>query len=107
MSEFLDRLRMWPWLVATLGLAAVVYSFSPQTLEIAPWKAVLLTGAAYLGYLLDRATSPYARPHEVIRQASHAPTEAMRIAWLQVAASAMLRRAIIMAAVIVGAALGV
>lgn len=101
MKAVLDTLRMSPWLALTVALAVLVYAIAPAQLEVAIWKAMLLSGAAYLGYWIDRNVFPYARPHEVLEYARRAPEAALY------AALAMLRRAVIIAAVVIAAALAV
>ena len=96
MHAVLDIFRMAPWLTLTAILAVAVFFVAPQQLEVAMWKMLLLSGAAYLGYWVDRNVFPYARPHALL--------DAKRE---DLAAVAMLRRAIIIAAVVVGAALAV
>lgn len=59
--------------------------------EVILYKAVLIMGAAHLGYWIDRCLFPYARPHLAVTA--------------EVGNAAMVRRAIIVAAVIVGFAL--
>ena len=101
MQALLDKFRMCPWALLTVALAALVWWIQPVQLEVAVWKAMLLSGAAYLGYWIDRNVFPYARPHEVLEYAKRAPEAALY------AALAMLRRAVIIAAVVIAAALAV
>lgn len=84
--------RAWPWLVmAALLLFGVIWVSPTQALMLL-WSLAKLSLAAYLGYWLDRTLFPYARPHDP------------RVGG---PANAMLRRAIIVAAVVIGLALGV
>ncbi len=101
----IDKLRMYPWLALTVVLVAVVYFIAPQQLEVAAWKALLISGAAYLGYWVDRNVFPYGRPHELLERAEAEPGEAYAL--YRAAGVAMIRRAIIIGATVIAAALAV
>jgi len=102
------------WLAAALVLLALIAAISPVQLPVVAYKAALIALAAVLGYWLDRALFPYARPDGYLvrdwRHGTTAPTGDADFpvvpAYLQVFCHAMLRRAIVIAAVVVGVALG-
>lgn len=100
-------MRMSPWLVITAALVAMVYVIAPAQLEVAGWKLLLLSGAAYLGYWMYRHLYPYARPHELINHALEARDPRISDIYAQLAQAAMYCRAIIIAAVVLAAALAV
>lgn len=94
--------RMAEWLLVAVALALAVYFTAPPPGEydaalwrIALHKAMLVAAGGWLGYGVDRSTAPYARP------------DIFLVGGRETAfAAAMLRRAVIMAACIVGMALG-
>ncbi|ECA8970980.1 hypothetical protein ETB55_11580 [Salmonella enterica subsp. enterica serovar Omuna] len=88
--------RLSGWLVASVVLFALIALISPQQLPVVIYKLSLISLAAVLGYWLDRSLFPYARPNWF--QTDH--NERM------VFAAAMLRRAVIVAAVCLAVAMG-
>ena len=50
------------WLAVALLLLAVIAVVSPVQLPVVLYKAALIALAAVIGYWLDRALFPYARP---------------------------------------------
>jgi hypothetical protein len=74
--------RLSSWALAALAQAPVVL-----------YKSALVTLGAVLGYWLDRALYPYARPHELIGED-----------WIM--SLACLRRALIVIACVLGLTLG-
>lgn len=84
--------RHWQLKLATIALLAVVGWINPPTLETTINKLSLATLGALVGYQIDALVFDYARPSQV--------PEA-------VVPSAMLRRALIMAAIVIGVTLGV
>lgn len=83
-----DLMRAWQWLVAAAVATLMVLVFYPQLAGYLVWGLTKLTWAIWLGYFADRILYPYARPHE-------APDNPM----LQI------RRAIVVAACVIGLAL--
>lgn len=83
--------RMSAWVYISIPLLIVVVLLSPQKVGLVIYKLNLVTIAAALGYWLDRGAFPYARPDQV--------AEALMPA-------AMIRRAVIMAAVVLAMAMG-
>lgn len=84
------RMLEW-WAIALISFALIAY-FHPQQVPVTVYKVSLLSLFAVLGFRLDRGIFPYSRPDQV--------GDAHK-------ASAELRRAIVIAAVIVGGMLGV
>jgi hypothetical protein len=84
--------RLWKTALATALALAVLGWLAIDQLGIIYKKSILVAVAAVLGYYIDRAAFPYARPHD-FKDGS-------------IFAACMLRRAIIMAAVTLAMALG-
>lgn len=96
----LKHLRMgWMGLFAGL-LLAMVYYLSPQQFPIVLHKLSLVALAGVFGYWLDRHLFPYARPHLAI---ANCRIDARAV---PLAAGAMIRRAIIVAACLIAVAVG-
>lgn len=110
--------RMSGWLLLAIVLMVVVAAIAPQKLGVTTYKLSLLALAGVGGYWLDRAFFPYARPdgyltavdwklrlREIGKQAGDAD---LRIVpgYEHVFAAAMLRRALIVGASILGMAMG-
>ncbi|WP_369951969.1 putative holin [Ralstonia syzygii] len=106
--------RMVGWLVAAVLLAALIAVISPQQLPVALYKLSLISLAAVVAYWLDRGLFPYARPDAYLRQDwRHGTDELENEADYQIVAgyelvfaAAMLRRAAIVAGIVIGVALG-
>jgi hypothetical protein len=102
------------WLALALVLLALIAITSPAQLPVVLYKASLIALAAVLGYWLDRALFPYARPDGYLardwRRGTNEPTGDADFpvvsAYMPAFCHAMIRRAIIVAAVIIGVALG-
>lgn len=91
----MKNFRMLDWLVIAMLLAGIIYLIAPQQLPVTLYKLSLISIAAAVGYRIDRSMFPYARPD--IFEVGGRDT---------VFAAAQLRRAIVVAACIVGVALG-
>lgn len=97
--------------VALLAALAVV---SPVQLPVALYKLTLIALAAVVGYWLDRALFPYARPDGYLvfdwRQGTDEPVGDVDypvvMAYVRVFTAAMIRRAIVVGAVVLGVAQG-
>lgn len=102
------------WLAIAVALLALIAIVSPVQLPVVAYKASLIALAAVLGYWLDRALFPYARPDGYLVRDWRLGTEAPQgdadypivPAYLPAFCHAMLRRAIVIAAVVIGVALG-
>lgn len=88
--------RMLSWLAISLALTAAIYLVAPHQLQVTLYKLSLITTAAWLGYWIDRSLFPYARPDKIYDDTFNA--NEMNLA--------SLRRALIIAACVIGAALG-
>jgi hypothetical protein len=102
--------RMAGWLYVSLALALAILLLAPYQLPVTLYKLSLITSGAWLGYWLDRALFPYARPGCFIQWGASpgGPGVVLSMTDVQVKAfaAAMLRRALIIAAVVVAVALG-
>jgi len=110
--------KVWPrlfgWVLLSTLVFAGLFFVAPQQAAVAYYKFALAIGAAILGYWLDRATFPYARPDGYLKDFwQKGTTEPLNQADYEVVAEyktifalVMLRRAILMAAVILGVTLG-
>jgi hypothetical protein len=85
-----DGFRMSIWLLWTILILVFVAFSQPQQLEVVLYKAGLVTGAAWMGYWIDR--SLFTR----FRVADNNPDLAV----------SMIRRAIVVGCVILGMTLG-
>lgn len=81
--------RLFGMMVITAVLTATIAILVPANLSVTLYKLSLVTLAAVVGYWIDRALFPYARPHEVLDREQ-----------------ASIRRAIIVGATIIGTTLG-
>lgn len=61
-SYLFSLLRGWQLLATTVVLVVAVIVIAPQQAGLIVYKAGLITGAAYLAYLVDRVIYPNARP---------------------------------------------
>jgi hypothetical protein len=85
---------MLGWIAIAVLLSAAIAWLAPHQLPVTLYKLSLITAGAAVGYWIDRGLFPYARPDAD---------------WLEPGietSAAMIRRAIIVAACIVGVALG-
>lgn len=88
----MKKIRMLDWLMIALALGVLIWVLAPQQLGVTAYKLSLISAAAVVGYWLDRGLFPYARPD--------------RIGSALERGAAMLRRAIVVAACVIGVALG-
>ncbi len=86
-----DLFRMAPWGVVAVLLLVLVGAVAPHQLGIVLYKLALTASAAWTGYWIDRGLFPYGRPDKI------AP---------ELFSLAALRRAIVIAACIIGVAIG-
>lgn len=106
--------RLFAWVLFSTLVFAGLFFMHPQQAEVAYYKITLVIGAAVLGYWLDRSSFPYARPDGYLKDFWQKGTkEPINAADYEVVAEyrtifalVMLRRALIMAAVILGVTLG-
>lgn len=83
--------RMTIWLFISAALLAAIAWTAPQNIPVVGYKLALATTGAVLGYWIDRGLFPYARPDKVSFEAAHV---------------AQIRRALVVAAVVLGITLG-
>ena len=95
------RARMSGWLLVTLLLVAAIAVTAPQLLLVSFYKLSLITSAAWVAYWIDRSLFPYARPDCYLSEFGQ-PVPEHRVVF----AAAQVRRAIIIAAAMIGVALG-
>lgn len=102
--------RMACWLLVSIMLLFLVALFAPHQLPLSLYKLSLITSAAWVAYWIDRGLFPYARPDRFIAwcASAGAPGCGLAITLEQsiAFAAAMLRRAILIAAAMIGVALG-
>ena len=97
--ESIKNSRMIIWLAISIPLILIVAFISPQKIELLVNKTVMITFSAWLGYRIDRGLFPYARPDR-LAEAPAMPDSDLAFA------AAMLRRAIIVAACVLGMEIG-
>lgn len=110
MQRFI-RARMAGWLLVSLILTVAIAVTAPQQLPVSLYKLSLITSGAWVAYWIDRSLFPYARPDAFLTQPwsigkfNHPGGDVdlkMQIAF----GMAQLRRALIIAAAMIGVALG-
>ena len=110
--------EVWPRLFGAIVISelllAGLYFISPQQAEVVYYKFALTIAGAFVGFVIDRALFPYARPDgylkrfwqhgsdEPIDKADYEIVEGYQLAF----AIATLRRALIIIAVALGVTLG-
>lgn len=102
------------WLLLAVVLLAFMALLSPAQLPIALYKAALIALAAVLGYWLDRCLFPYARPDGYLSRDWRYGTDEpegdvdyhVESSHMRAFCTAQIRRAIVVAAVVLGVALG-
>lgn len=85
--------RLTSWALVAAALLVAVAILHPEQLTVVLWKLCLVTLGAPVAYWIDRAMSPYGRPHAMD------PDDGRRDI-------AMFRRAIVFLAVVLGLTLG-
>ena len=111
----IQRQRLLGWLIAAVVLLIVIALTSPQQLGVTLYKLSLVSLAAVLGYHLDRGLFPYASPGGYLRhnwkvtdahQGPDQPEYPIVPGFEMVFAAVLLRRAVIVLAVVLGVTLG-
>lgn len=123
------RARMADWVLAAVILLAVVALIAPQQLGVTVYKMLLIALAALAGYWVDRSAFPYARPDTFFdapdgsAPAKESAFTSLRgvvdftegavnrqgldaVQLVKLARTAMLRRALIMAAAMLAVSVG-
>lgn len=108
--------RLIAWQVATLLLLLLIYLLAPQQLPVSFYKLSLVTMGGVIGYWLDRALFPYARPDaffiEKMHQIHRKDMDDLVVSGFQsdthgyAFCACMIRRAIIIASVMIAMGLG-
>lgn len=106
--------RTTTWLVLAFILLWVIALVSPAQLPVVLYKASLIAVAVVAGYWVDRGLFPYARPDGYLnrdwRLGTDEPERAVDFpvveGYLVVFAASCMRRAVVVAAVVVGLAMG-
>ena len=116
-----DQIPLWLraprnilWLAVAVLLLAVIAVVSPVQLPVVLYKAALIALAAVLGYWLDRALFPYARPDGYLKKDWRFGTQEPEgdadypvcAAYSREFCVAQIRRAVIVGAVVLGLAMG-
>ncbi|MDY0506169.1 putative holin [Pasteurella multocida] len=110
--------RLLSWLVSALALLTLITLISPHQLPIVVYKLALVSIAAIVGYHLDRALFPYSSPggylkrnwknkYRLTPRGDNEPEYAVCDGYLMVFALVVLRRAVIVGAVMLGVTLGI
>ncbi len=111
MSKLQKKFRMWQWAVLAVVGVATLFFIAPQQIGILLLKTTYITSALAIGYYADRVIFYYARPHQMrndawIETSTHTfKSERCEAAW-RAYSLAMIRRAIVVAAVVIAFALG-
>lgn len=98
--------RRMAGLLITIAIIAAVFLVAPQQLPVTLVKISLATIAGLTGFWIDRVIFPYAEPDDIKARAEKESDEEVRIALIESFDKAALRRAIIIAASIIGICLG-
>lgn len=106
--------RTTSWLLLAALLLVGIAIIAPAQLPVVLYKASLVSLAAVLGYWLDRALFPYARPDSYLRQdwrlgtdePEHDADFPVVPTYHRVFVAAQIRRALVVAAVVIGMAAG-
>lgn len=106
--------RTTTWLALAVLLLVAIAIVAPPQLPVVLYKACLVALAAVLGYWLDRALFPYARPDGFLvrdwRYGTEEPEGDVDYpvvqGYIRVYTAAMLRRAIVVGCVVLGIAAG-
>lgn len=109
--------RLLGWITVSVALTLAVAAIAPQQIPVSLYKLNLIALAGVAGYWLDRSLFPYARPdaflpdeHVDDMTADTADVPLQRLGAVYgldlLAAAAMLRRALIVAAAMIAVGLG-
>ena len=104
-----QKTRLRGWLVAAVPLLLIIALVSPQQLPVGLYNLSLLSLAAVLGYWLNRALFPKARPGQYLKHDERLMAEGrwpVQTGLHLVFSAALIRRALIVAAVCLAVAMG-
>lgn len=102
------------WILAAVVLLYLIFKVAPQQLPVALYKVSLIALAVVLGYWVDRALFPYARPDSYLEKdwrlgtrepVNDADYPVCSRYWREFCTS-QIRRAIIVGCVVLGMAMG-
>lgn len=96
--------RLFGWTLITILLMALLFALRAEQAPVILYKLCLVTAGAVLGYWIDRALFPYARPH-LEMPAQYEDTSPSLLPSL-FPALLMIRRTIVVFACILGLTLG-
>ncbi len=111
MLNFQKKFRMWQWVALAVAFTGALVFVAPHQLGVLLLKATYITIALAVGYYADRIMFYYARPHELHKDAwvettTHTFKSERCEAAYRAYSLAMIRRAIVVAAVVIAFALG-
>jgi hypothetical protein len=107
--------RLFYLLVLNILLAGIIVAIAPQQAPVTLYKLSLVTTAGLIGYWLDRAIFPYARPDAFIEQREFRRPRDPKVCFIKtvihpdlgwIFAISMLRRAIIIGCAMLAMGLG-
>lgn len=103
--------RMTLWLSVSLALLLLIAVLAPHLPPLSLYKLSLLTAAAWVGYWIDRGLFPYGRPDRFLPpdfqdELGNTVPLPPQLPDAIALGAAMLRRAIVIAAAMMGVALG-
>ena len=104
-----QKTRLRGWLVAAVLLLLIIALVSPQQLPVVVSKLSLISRAAVRGYWLDRSLFPKARPGQYLKHDERLMAEGrwpVQTGLHLVFSAALIRRALIVAAVCLAVAMG-
>ena len=119
----ISDIRLLKWYLLAIILFLIIVALSPQQLTVVVYKLALVLLSAVIGYHLDRALFPYASPGSyllfnwkegpyrqgwgsVIKSENHDVAYPVINNYQNIFAVVLIRRAIIVSAVILGVTLG-
>ena len=97
--------RQGPMLAAAALSLSAVALIAPEQIGVIMLKVSIVTAFAALGYYVDRAAFPYARPHMLLAERKTLPRDEDRIEAAEAFRAAMIRRAIVIGAVVLAGSL--
>lgn len=95
--------RMLDWLVLAIVLTVAIALIAPHQLPVTAYKLSLVSLAAVSGYWLDRSLFPYARPDAFRHWRGQYLVDTPEVVAF---AASQIRRAMIIAACVIGVSLG-
>ncbi len=111
LNKLSKSLRMWQWVSLGIIFSTTLYFVAPQQLGLLLLKATYITIAIAIGYWADRIIFYYARPHKMEAEAwreviGHTVKDERIESAYRAYSLAMLRRAIVVGAVVLAFCLG-